>query len=533
MDISLMRELVRRWLQPLVLLILSCCCSPSVSLSQRPSAIDPTAAYQDDTESPESVSGVQTIEAKIYRPILDPHEDGFDAWFSPHLRDLSVDTPSRNAHAYRRAEAGVGSAELASIGQCYGACGKCDWEGPDRPQACCGVQTESYANMIEDSNFKACCVRIGEETMSEEEIACRHPTGDGWAGLFEYYYPVNAIGWESEINRSVLAPKVKIQECVRETDSMMAGSEWLERFVENSSTARAEVHSKAAIKFSDINQGQGALTEVPHLAAMDPAKRREIARHFCMHEDQFMKLLDPEEDPLQKGGGVSADDLVKNIPLWATYCPTTVKLLTDPAQSYLIQNIDGTPTDLFQGMLMYRRNKNFCNAGNSDPEALNSIQKMSGFSCSNNNPSASLVPLQIASLGQRTLSLRDRAEQLALASGYVKGQMASEGRRYYKPYEPHSYTGQLRLFSGHRFEGRGYNELRHRCNEYEGDSYKGTSQGDKLFESSYGDQAKHRYWASFRAFATCPRGYRPWKGPHNEGAACGGEHFGGTQEDRR
>ena len=529
MNKSLKRMWSHRWMYRLVLFISFSLALPSLSFSQVPFSPASVPVHHEPTDRPDSVSEVKAIEEKIYRPILNTDEHGFDTWFSPHLRDSAVDAQSRNTHAYRRAEAGVGPAELASIGQCYGGCGECDWDGPDRPQVCCGVQTESYANLIEDSNFKTCCVRTGEEALSEEEIACRHPSGDGWAGLFEYYYPVNAIGWESEQHTSLIAAKETIQQCVKETDLMMTGSEWLERAVENRSASNDPSRPNTSTKFSEINHGGGALTEAIHLAALDPAKRRQIARHFCMHEDQFMKLLDPEEDPLQKGGGVSADDLARNIPLWANYCPTGVKLLTDSAQSYLIENLDETPTDLFQGMLMYHRNKNFCSTDPTAAQRQGSIQRASGFSCSAHSPRSPLVPLQLLPSQERPLSLRDRIEQFIIAGGYTKGEMASEGRRYYKPYEPQSYTGLLRLFSGHRFEGSGYNELGQRCDVYEGDSYRGTSQADKLFESSYGDPAHRRYWASFRAFATCPRGYRPWKGPHNEGRVCGEEYFGGKR----
>lgn len=455
-------------------------------------------------------------EQEIFRAILDTESAGFDEWYSPHLRDVTVSQKSRDAHAYRRAEAGVGNAELASLGGCYGACGQCAWEDPDQSPACCGVQTEAYANLTDDSNFKTCCVRDGEQNLSEEEIACRHPAGDGWAGLYEYYYPVNALEWSSTPATTTLATADIVKKCLEETDSMLSAAA-------GESSAR---YSKSTGGY----RGEGAITQAINVAAMAREKRQEIARHFCMHEDQLMKLMEPEADPIQKGGARDPSLLLNAVPLWANYCPTAAKLLSNPSETALIQNLDLTPTNLFQGFLAYQREPQFCATGS----ATSSEQRAACLLDSRNTLATPyrMAPVVYGPLKGGDPTPYQRAVQLAIAGGYYKGEMVSGTRRYYKPYEPRPYTDQFGLFKGKRVEGGGFNELGRSCGIRGGANLSGGNHPDKLFAEASGAQAGHIYWAAFRAFATCPLGYQVWRGAHSEERGCGQEFFGGRQGTR-
>jgi hypothetical protein len=463
--------------------------------------------------APTHLNDVQKKEDEIFYPILNPTEPGFDEWYSPHLRDITISQRSRDAHIYRRAEAGVGNAELVSAGKCYGACGQCDWQDADRVQACCGVQTEAYANLSDDSNFKTCCVRDGEEDLSEEEIACRHPTGDGWAGLYEYYYPVNALEWNSQPATTSLATAEIVRKCVEESDAMMS--------VAMSGGPNEEK------SFTQQKKGEGALTEAVNVSSMSPAKRRELARYYCMHDEQFLKLIDPEEDPLQRGGGKRVEDFLQSIPLWANYCPAAVKLMVDPDETALIHNIDETPTDLFRGLLASRKDANIC-----AEQGGWTGEKVAGCLPDPADPGKDLYqmsPVTFGQPGEYAPTPYQRAVQFAVAGGYYKGGMVTGERRFYKPFEPRPYTDSVALFRGRRVEGGGSNELGRVCGVYKGKDLTKTNQPDKIFTSSASTPSKVHYWAAFRAFATCPGGYQVWKGLHSEARGCGQEFFGGKQ----
>jgi hypothetical protein len=173
----------------------------------------------------------------------------------------------------------------------------------------------------------------------------------------------------------------------------------------------------------------------------------------------------------------------------------------------------------------------------------------------------------------------DHAIAFLIAGGYYFGEMAQMGAghllSYYKRFEPRPYSQTFKLFSGQRFKGGGVNEVGVPCRTYEGGDYQNKNMSDQLYlsnknvtDSSFSnfDQsvlnnsdssqkdafnkydtqwaaAGHEgdlhprglnkstlnYGAAFRIFATCPQGYKRWRGAHSENYAqnCGEEHFGG------
>ena len=96
------------------------------------------------------------------------------------------------------------------------------------------------------------------------------------------------------------------------------------------------------LRFADSLQSEGLTLRV-NLAAMDPDERKDLAKRFCMHPKQFMKLMDPAHDLLQLGGGADRKSL-DNIPVWSNYCKEGVELMTNANKSNLT-NVDRTPTD--------------------------------------------------------------------------------------------------------------------------------------------------------------------------------------------
>lgn len=588
-----------------------------------------------------SVEDIRDNMQKLFGPILNPpismdpnairngntpQWEG-DKWYSPHLRDIRdqeyppVPAPQRPNAAWFRAYAGT--TDWGIFGWCDGACPFCSWPHPWHwTGTCCGVDTKAYASMTTDTNFKTCCVREGEANLTEEEIACRHPGGDGWAGLWEYYFPIQAIGWESQRGTTLIATKQKAKKCLDDSDKDMANPTWAKKAIEaglkgmKADSSGVQAPSQGEIenlrptdknqRSSDSLSGGGGLTMSVNYGAMDPTKRRELAIRFCMHEDQFMKLMNPPHDKIQRGGGETLAALDRTIPLWANYCPKAVGLMTDPNRTSQIINIDDTPTNFVQGMAVYKADPLYCQKMNvmADPITGKFLSEgpLSGNSSSLANERAAgytclvaqnrtggfqtrMVPVALystAQIDQRTL---DHAIPFAIAGAYYAGEMASRGNgRYYKPFEPQPYSQTFKLFHGKRFSGQigggvpapGLNEDGILCSLLQGNDYQNKNRADQIYLSekthppfdspkfSSGENQKFNqmdrqwagtnesdqdsfhnrefdskvlnYGATFRIFATCPKGYVRWRGATwdhwwHQGLnnACGEEHFGGVQ----
>jgi hypothetical protein len=321
----------------------------------------------------------------------------------------------------------------------------------------------------------------------------------------------------------------------------------------------------------DTRAGDG-LTMRINFAHMDPNERRALAMQFCMHPDQFMKLMDPQWDPKQKGGGPTLAAL-QALPIWSTYCPQGVRLMTDPRETFKVVNTDGTKTDLPQGMAVYQSDPQYCQkiAPTSDPSdeepVLTGIlsqrerglytQRSVGYTCQIRSSQGGEVANRMVPLAsQRSTSNEPRtiddAIPFLLAGGYYQGELAQGAKSVYKRFEPRPYSHEMGLFTGKKWKGGGMNELFMRCRSYQGESLEGMNRPDQLFVSEVRpklspsaepssrtqDRVHSRgvatYGAAFRIFATCPAGYVRWRGPHSErfAQACGEENFGGRAAGR-
>ena len=519
----------------------------------------------------EVLKNMRTLLSEIYlqpEQAMSPRRD-LDPWFSPHLRDLDIPEPERYQQVLGRTGRGLaGSPSSYSWWGCTGACPLCGWDDEHRTDACCGVSTAAYGAMLEDSNFKACCVRKEDEMASMEDIACKHPKGDGWAGLFEYYFPTNMIGWESERGATMIATQDSVRSCMESSDTMMENSDWMTSAIEQRiGGTEKQIIGKGAdplirsrskgrpLRFSETVHGEG-LTMRVNFAHMDPNERRALAVQFCMHPDQFMKLMDPEWDTKQMGGGPTLQAL-QALPIWATYCPEAVKLMTDQKENFKVVNTDGTKTNFPQGMAVFQTDPHYCQKmssianpteGEIRPYGMLARQKPGlftphdvGYTCrsASAEPGASqtrMIPLSLNSKAGSDPGTLDHAIPFLHAAGYYQGEISNGPRSIYKRFEPLPYSQQLNLFTGKQWKGGGSNELNMPCRSYEGKNYEDTNRPDQLFLSDGNRkspaQRRARYGAAFRIFATCPAGYVRWKGPHSErfAQACGSENFGGKPE---
>ena len=433
----------------------------------------------------EVLVNMQKLFRKIY---LDPTEalsskSELDEWFNPHSRDATIDFGAREREV--SGEAGrmwAGSLDQRYFLSCGGACPDCIWPHTEhKTPTCCPVSTKAYAALITDTSFKACCVRTEEENESMEEIACRHPAGDGWAGLFEYYFPTNAIGWESQRATSMIAPDDKVKRCLDASDTLMENSSWIAQAIQKmSQSGDGAVNAKVAdalsgsklrpkdqsLRFSDSLQS-GGLTMRVNFAHMDPAERRALAIQYCMHPEQFMKLMDSrgaspsgkDRDTLQMPGtgGSTLGDL-QRIPMWANYCPNAVKLMTNPQETMMrVINRDGTPTNFQKGMAAWQADPLYCQKMNvmANPKGGEFLQegvlRKQGFTAQTEDSvgytcrvgdtqkggfSNRMVPLELhstAPIDPRTL---DHAIPFMIAAGYYLGEMYNGIHSVYKRFEP-------------------------------------------------------------------------------------------------
>ena len=520
-----------------------------------------------------------------------------DEWFSPHLRDMDISEGDRYQEAAgATGRAFAGSPSAYSWWGCTGACPWCEWGDEHRSYACCGVSTAAYGAMTQDTNFKACCVRQEDQMASMEDIACKHPNGDGWAGLFEYYFPTNAIGWESQRVTTMIATRDSVKTCMESSDSMMENSEWVASAIQTGAGGQGkDLKGKVedslkglrpqnkSLRFTDSLQG-GGLTMRVNFAHMDPNERRALAVQFCMHPEQFMKLMDPQYDRKQMRGGPTLQAL-QALPTWANYCPQAVKLMTDPQETRKVVNTDGTNTSFPQGMAVYQTDPLYCQKmsamanpiggefllkGVLSKQGLGLYTEQSvGYTCRTGDTqtggfSTRMVPVTLNSTAKVDPRTLDHAIPFLHAAGYYQGEMSNGTQSIYKRFEPLPYSQQMDLFTGKQWKGGGVNELFMACRSYDGKNYEGKNQPDQLYVSDVNhkpftqDQVQEfnkydreatdkqpenfhnrgfnesvlNYGAAFRIFATCPAGYVRWKGPHSEkfAQACGTENFGGIPE---
>lgn len=429
--------------------------------------------------------------------------------------------------------------------------------------ACFTSPTTIYKEFTRPSNFKACCVRRGEEGFTSEQIAAMHPDGSGWAGLFEYYYNTAVVGMENARTDTMIIGKDErenVQRLIDEADPVMEDDQavkWVTDAIERnykaqggsgqSSSVQDSVKSvikeirpqDKELRFADSLEGMG-LTMRPNYASMDLQYRIQLARRFCMRDEQFLKLMDPSEDLLQLGGGPSVEDL-RDLPVWANYSKRGVQLMTDPQQTLQLENMDKTPTDLPKGMRegwlkdplfcqrMQLDNPNFESTGMD--AALKEGQgvraplskEQVGFTCLNgvdqeedgehpirsdglisqffgmlrdpfSRLNGALVPVVMYNHApvQRRTAIADHLMRFMIAGALVPG-LREPGtgrnkRSVYKRFEPRGYSWkhlpeELKAFRGKQFKGGGTNELGRSCKDLSGKDFQGQNKSDQLYIS--------------------------------------------------
>ncbi len=544
--------------------IILCGFTASLTAAQNP---DGNAASQRlQQERPNEFRGARAVSSMtavkqnmkdLFEKILisGPGDGKADKWYSPHLRDISGTQENRNF------ESGI-RGDTAPYDFMYDYCMDeknspvpaacpywvfslltwspvCYWHeneggasvGPNshRPAASCfSRNTTKYRQLNQTSNFKMCCVREGiEENASSEYIAAMHPDGDGWAGLWEYYYPTLALGWENDRTTSMIVDQGKVQQCLAKSDSLMEGSqEWVTGAINRNLKAGGAAPAgniqqtvqdalktmrpqDPKLRYADSLQSEGLTLRV-NLAAMDPAQRMATAARFCMRPEQFGKLMDPVHDPLQLGGGPSLASL-DNIPVWSNYCPQGVTLMTKPENSTKLRNLDGTPTNFPEGMKAWNVDPMYCQKMNSSNvnmlitglgrAALQSNGPMQseaavGYTCLDGGKlNGSMVPVELyrhAAVERRT-AITDHALGFLIAGGLAEG-MTAGNRSYYKRFEPRPYSQQmpphLQTFIGTQFSGGGTNELGLPCPPLSGENYRFQgSKSDRLYISDKTNKA--------------------------------------------
>lgn len=451
-----------------------------------------------------------------------------DRLISPHLRDTSAGV-QRSGHVHRRSQAG----ELSGVLQ--DACPRTErgWSDPDREsERCCGVDTSRYALLREDHSFKTCCVRREEEQLSEEEIACRHPDGTGWAGLFEFFYPTEVVGWGAATGESLLLDPELRAGCAAD------------------SAAAAETEGGAAHTRND------AIVRI-NVALLDPRYREQVARDMCLHPQQFMKLLDPDpaENAFQlppEGRGVAGLQMLRTAPVFAPFCRYGAILAQDAQESAKLGNFDadfyagvgGTPenaTDLARG---YDRGGarpgGVCGVAEAakatpavgtlrgvvegvDPaRAAEARAAQVGHSCRilSDGTRVPLSPVVRRGRAGAPEEAQSHAMAAVIAAGVYAPALADPAARrsVFPRFEPREYYA----FTGRPFSGaQGENEQRIECRTVAGDTLSdGAARADRWQELDLGTHG--RYATPLRIFAACPKGWVRWRGKGSEGV-CGEE----------
>ena len=537
----------------------------AISLAQVACAQNIAERLQQGVDNPQAAQnqyrgGADDVDGnmkKLFEPIMSGAGGGIDKWYSPHLRDTRINQTNRQKQAKLRSEAGVMRIEPCLLGSivvgirclngfnvpltacnipgCQDTAFACNIGWPDKHLSleCCtiplGTGTPIYKQFVQDSNFKTCCVRIADQIDDEEKVACKHPRGDGWAGLFEYYYPTNALGWENERTSTMIASKDEVTTCINQVDSMMEGTQavdWVSKAIERNqkmaagespagvtgSTVRSKVQEDIkdvrpkdkALRFSDSLQGEGLTLRI-NFPSMELGERTKLAEHFCMHPLQFHKLLGTADLLQREGGNVNQ---LKQIPIWSNYCEQGVELMTNPSLSNMV-NIDGTDTDFTKGMAAWEQDPLYCQRINSLANENMAITKIKdvidkspgrgrtaaevGYTCSQNGKlNGGMVPVSLyrhAAVERRT-AISDHALGFLIAGGMWE-RMRAGNKSYYKRFEPRPYSWQSaeRIFKGKRWAGGGSNELLMGCKSYGGRNYQGQDTSDQLFISNFTHQA--------------------------------------------
>jgi len=512
--------------------------------------------FRSTDQSPSQVSSMSSAKQnmeQLFEKILisGRGDDKADDWYEPHLRDMWWDPTNRQMEAVDvRGQTAPYDYMLEYCRNPYNvpiqaACPEKNWMGFEtclwhgepgsahRPmEACYTKNTLKYKQLTQDSNFKVCCVRDGEATMTSEEIVSKHPDGDGWAGLFEYYYPTSALGWENERGNSMIVDDQKIKECKQEAGKILngtkgtVGAEWVAGAIqrnlkaaggdsggENSSNLNSEVQSVIGevqpqdkdLSFTDSLQGEGLTLRV-NLAAMDPEYRKKVAQRFCMRPEQLDKLMVPGQDKLQQGGGLSLSSL-DDIPVWANYCPQGVELMTDPKKSNELINVDNTPTKLNLGTQAWEKDPLYCQRMNLINPSMNlsgigdvirksqgagGTEASVGYSCltskgGNLNGGMAPVTLYRHAAVERRTAIADHAVGFLIAGALAPG-MISGKQSYYKRFEPQRYSMQVpyqyQTFIGRPFKGGRTNELGDSCPSVNATIPPYTSKSDRLYISN-------------------------------------------------
>ncbi len=530
--------------------------------------------YRGGSENFETVK--RDMKEKLFPKIMASSESDSkaDEWYSPHLRDSKILPSTKKEESFYRGNTTPPDVYLCLLSELgiipfwvpprnftacpLGACGMPHvWHGepfgPHRPiEACFTLPTVIYKLFTQESNFKMCCVREGEEWATTEQISAWHPDGSGWAGLFEYYYPTAAIGWENDRSTTMIVGKDEQENpesCREKSDELMENenaTDWVAGAIErnrrqadkisgggSSAGSGDDVREIVAdvikdvrpkdkeLRFTDSLQSEG-LTMRPNYATMEEEYRRMLARRFCMREEQFLKLMDPQHDTLQLGGGSSVDDL-KALPVWSNYCPKGVNLMTNTDKSALV-NIDETPTDFTKGMTLWKEDPQFCQRMQLDHPGLQElgfkevIEKSGkidarytmenvGYTCLTgadavgmSKLNGSLIPVTLnryAAVERRTAI--SKMLGFLIAGGLAEG-MREEGtekylKSYYKRFEPRPYSKKFlpfenEVFVGQQFKGGGFNELLRPCENLSGRDYSGAGDvSDQLYISDYTHRA--------------------------------------------
>jgi hypothetical protein len=535
--------------------------------------------------------------AKLFDKIMISGEGGAekDKWYSPHLRDLGIEVTNRFREAVNtrgqtaprdkmgrfcklpwpegvfkflasggsifdiEPEAGgiVFNIDFAT-GKIKAACEgpSCTWHGDGtdhRPEvSCTRDNTRAYRKLWQPSNFKTCCVLAAEREWTSEQIAATHEKGDGWAGLFEYYYPVTAVGWENDRTTTMIVEKDKVTECKNKSEPLMHNSQaanWVAGAIERGAKYASEGSSDGAGKDGEvkgkvlpqIQQNIGdlkpkdedlqmadslddiGLTVRVNLATMDPAHRKKAAQRFCMRDEQFDKLMDPNfvpdgkyrdsptGDPTQlppkTGGGDVLGNLI-NLPIWSNYCEEGVMLMTKPENSSQLINFDKTPSNFVQGMTAWMRDPRYCQKMNLENQSIqktgfnkaiegqgansswNPSEEEVGYACRKGGKlNGGAVPVAIgrhAPVERRTV-IGDQVYAMLHSARLAPG-MHEENKSYLKGYDDRPYSNLLpdlltKPFIGERFRGGGTNELGKACPGLSGQDYQGEPKGDKLYLS--------------------------------------------------
>ncbi len=541
-----------------------------------------------------------------------------DKWMSPHLRDILWSGAPKDEEVFLRKQTiprdfmfwycmnpfspPIEAACPFTVPHYPDGADVCTWHGekfsPHRPvESCFTTNSKIYEKFTTNSNWKICCVDADQVIATTEQIVSKHPNGDGWSGLYEFYYPVNALGWENDRTTTMIVDKKKVEDCVKKSDEKMENpqaQDWVaEAIAKNLSQAskvtgdgggagdaKSEIKQQVAQvikdvrpqekknRFSDSLQSEG-LTVRPNLATLDPEYRKLLAKRFCGRPEQFDKIMNPPEDNVQLGGGLSLESL-DNLKVWSNYCPEGVDLMTKAENSNL-ENIDYPGTDFTKGMKAWKQDPLYCQRmhltnANMSITGFDEVIKKSpgptlsqeqvGHTCLDNDKlNGGMVPLTLnrhAAVERRT-AIADHAIGFLIAARLANG-MRQGQKSYLKGFETQPYSTKIDtpIFSGIRYGGGGTNELERtnpeysRCESLSGENYQFQDKADRLYISNkthesftqkmiddkntidkyvqgWSDSQKDKisnrgldekssnYATSFRIMAMCPAGKVRWK----------------------